>query len=187
MLIFMGINTCNIAVSYCLVYGVGPFPQMGVTGVVTGTFAARVVGAVLLAVVLLRGQSGIRVCWSLLAIVRAHTWRILRIGLPAAVDGIVMWTAQMFYLAIISRLADGPLGEAYLAAHIVAVRVEALTYLPAVAVGISGSHDDRSIAWRGDAGSGAVGRAHGRDAMQRPFHRHGRPCSTLAPTSSTTT
>ena len=46
-----------------------------------------------------------------------------------------MWSGQFVFLLIIARLAPNPLGEAYLAAHIVAVRVEAFTYLPAVAWG----------------------------------------------------
>jgi len=37
------------------------------------------------------------------------------------------------FLAIISRLADPPLGETYFATHIIAIRVEAFVYLPAVA------------------------------------------------------
>ena len=49
-----------------------------------------------------------------------------------------MWTGHFILLTVIGHLsADVVLQEAYYAAHIVAVRVEALTYLPAVAWGVA--------------------------------------------------
>jgi Na+-driven multidrug efflux pump len=61
--------------------------------------------------------------------------RILVIGVPAALDGLIMWVGHFMFLMVISRLASGDAGEAIFAAHVVGIRVEALTYLPAVAWG----------------------------------------------------
>jgi Na+-driven multidrug efflux pump len=58
--------------------------------------------------------------------------RILTIGVPAAVDGALTWAGHFVFLHIIGRL-----GEASFAAHVVGVRVEAITYLPAVAWGLA--------------------------------------------------
>lgn len=131
MFIFAIINAVNVVASCIYVYGMG----MGVNGIVAGTVTARVVGAFLMVIVLLRGRSGLILRRSELSMVWARTWRILRIGIPAAADGAIMWSGHFAFLAIIARVAPGHLGEVCFAAHIVAVRVEALTYLPAMAWG----------------------------------------------------
>jgi putative MATE family efflux protein len=135
MLVFVVINMVNVVASCSLVYGLGPVPAMGVNGIVGGTLVARVLGTGIILSVLILGRAGLTLRRRELPITLARTRRIVRIGLPAAVDGGVMWSGQFVFLLIIARLAPNPLGEAYLAAHIVAVRVEAFTYLPAVAWG----------------------------------------------------
>ena len=54
--------------------------------------------------------------------------RILNIGMPAALDGIVMWIGHYLFLKVIGRF-----GAVDFAAALVGIRVEAPTYLPSVA------------------------------------------------------
>ncbi len=131
MAIFALINTVNVIASCVLVYGL----DLGVSGIVGGTVTARIAGAIIILVVLIRGRAGLILRRAELRIAWARTERILRIGLPAAADGAVMWSSHFAFLAVISRVAAGALGEASFAAHIIAIRVEALTYLPAMAWG----------------------------------------------------
>ncbi|MFH1111092.1 MAG: MATE family efflux transporter [Planctomycetota bacterium] len=133
MLIYALLNVINVVMAWSLVYGLGPFPTLGVTGIVTGTVIAQISGTLLLLAVLGHGGAGVRIRRRDLPVSWASAWRILRIGLPAAADGAVMWSGQFMFLAIISRLADPPLGEIYFATHIIAIRVEAFVYLPAMA------------------------------------------------------
>ena len=127
------VSVLNMIVSPALVYGVGPVPAIGVDGIVVGTVVARVLGGVLMVLVLIRGRSGLRLRLDRVKPVLAAIRRILRIGLPAALDGAVMWSGHFVFLMVIANLAEDALGQAYYAAHIIAVRVEAFTYLPAVA------------------------------------------------------
>lgn len=133
MMIFTVINVVNIIASLSLVYGLGPVPQLGVTGIVVGTVIARTIGALLMLIILLKGRAGLILKLNQMRLISDKAKRILRIGLPAAADGAIMWSGHFIFLAILSRLAPHPLGEAYFAAHIIAVRVEAFCYLPAVA------------------------------------------------------
>jgi len=133
MLIFALINVVNVLASVSLVHGLGPLPAMGVNGIVGGTLTARVAGGLLTLLILSHGRTGLELHRRQLALRWTQTRRILRIGVPAAADGAIMWGGHFLFLAILSRLAEPPLGPAYFAAHIIAVRVEALTYLPAVA------------------------------------------------------
>ncbi len=133
MAIFMAINLVNMLVSYLFVYGPGPIPKLGVTGIVVGTVTAQGLGAILMITVLARGQAGIHIQLPLLKLRLLDVKRILNIGTPAAADGMIMWSGHFIFLAIISRLAAPQESQVLFAAHIVAIRVEALTYLPAVA------------------------------------------------------
>lgn len=61
--------------------------------------------------------------------------RILKIGLPQAVEVFGMWGIQMFCLSIISELpVKGVLGV-----HNIAVRLESLSFLPGFAIGMAAS------------------------------------------------
>lgn len=133
MMVFVVINVVNVIASCSLVYGWGPLPTLGVNGIVGGTVIARIIGAVILLAILYAGSAGVKLRRDELPIMWESTKRILRIGIPAAADGAIIWSGHFMFLAIISRLADPPLGEIYFATHIIAMRVEAFVYLPAVA------------------------------------------------------
>lgn len=169
MLIFVVINVINVIVSCSLVYGVGPLEPMGVRGIVTGTVTARILGAGLTLGVLISGQAGIKLRPLDLPIRREAAVRLLRIGLPAAVDGAIMWAGHFVFLSMIARLEEGARGQAYYAAHIVAMRVEALTYLPA-------------FAW-GTAAATMIGQALGAgdpDRARRAGHAAAKQCGLLS-------
>jgi len=125
------VNLVNMSVAYSLVYGLGPIPSLGIDGIVLGTVTGRFVGGVLTAIVLWRGRAEIRILAAGLKPVPASIRRILRIGLPAAIDGAVMWSGHFIFLMIVANLGDLNLATIYYAAHIIGVRIEALTYLPA--------------------------------------------------------
>lgn len=127
------VNIVNIIVSCSLTFGIGPIPSLGIDGIVIGTVTGRVIGGVIMLIVLAKGRSGIRMHRPDLRPLVESIRRILRIGGPAALDGAVMWSGHFIFLMVIANLAEGDLGRAYYAAHIVGVRIEAFTYLPAVA------------------------------------------------------
>ena len=127
------VNLFNVVFSTALVFGWGPWGRMGVWGILLGTVGARVLGGVLLLAVLGVGRSGLKTCLAQLRPQREASRRLLRIGGPAATDGMLMWAAQFVFLMIIARLGQGEDQLAYYAAHMIGVRLESLTYLPATA------------------------------------------------------
>jgi putative MATE family efflux protein len=135
LLVLGVVNVFNIIVSSTLVFGWGPIPPWGIDGIVAGTLTARICGGLLMLALLARGVSGLRLR---LRFLRPHgddIRRILRIGAPAALDGVLMWSGQWLFLMVIARLGDGASGQAFLAAHMIGIEAEALTYLPATAWG----------------------------------------------------
>jgi len=135
MFILGAVNVINMIVSSTLVFGIGPLAPWGIDGVVAGTVVARVCGGLLMLSVFARGISGLRFRWGFLLPHGDDVRRILNIGLPAAIDGVLTWCGQWLFLMIIARLGDEASGKAYTAAHIIGMEVEALTYLPASAWG----------------------------------------------------
>lgn len=134
MLILGLVNLINMVVSPALVFGWWGEPW-GASGIVGGTVVARVLGGLVVLAVLLRGRRDLVLRlpdWRLNA---PETARILRIGVPALVDGLLMWSGHFAFLMIVSRLAGGATPDANRAAHIIGIQVEGLTYLPASAWG----------------------------------------------------
>lgn len=129
------VNILNVIASPALVHGWGPAPQLGVDGIVVGTLIARVCGGLLMLFVLLRGRFGIRLHARLLWPHWAPIRRIMRIGIPAAADGAILWGGHFLFLVIVGMLgrADASGGNPAFAAHIVVIRILAFTYLPASA------------------------------------------------------
>ncbi len=139
------VNVLNMLVSTCLVFGWPIFDGgslswpddggIGIDGIVFGTVVARICGCVLILAVLARGRGDFRLSWREWKLRGETSRRILRIGGPAAGDGVIMWGGQFLFLMVVANLGDDAMDKAAFAAHIICVRVEAMTYLPAVAWG----------------------------------------------------
>lgn len=130
------VSVMNVLVSVALVYGFRSGETLWVSGIVYGTLAARALGAGLMWWVLFRGNTALTFRMGWLRPAWDSCVRILKIGLPAVMDGVVLWSGQFLFLMIVRELSsEEVLNTAYFAAHIVGVRVEAFTYLPAVAWG----------------------------------------------------
>lgn len=130
MWVFGSVSVLNVIVSTAFVQGWWGLEPWGVDGIVAGTLAARVCGGLFILVLFLRGTSGLKLKLSQLRLRGETVRRILAIGIPSAVEGLVMWMGHAMFLRVISSI-----GETEFAAHIIGVRVEAITYLPAIAYG----------------------------------------------------
>lgn len=64
----------------------------------------------------------------------SEMWRILVIGLPQAAEIGGIWIIQIYVLSVISSL-----GDAYVGAHNIAIRIESLSFLPGFAIGLAGA------------------------------------------------
>lgn len=106
----------------------------GVAGIAWGTALSTALGAVLILAALLRRSAPVRLRWMRLR-PHLHTIkRIVKVALPSLGEGLGHWTANFLVLMVIGWIAVA-LGEsAYQGAHIVAIRIESLSFLPAMAM-----------------------------------------------------
>ncbi|MCK6457684.1 MAG: MATE family efflux transporter [Phycisphaerae bacterium] len=133
------VNIVNALASWVLTFGVGPFGGFGTAGIAAGTATARLVGGVLTAMILLRGRGHLVLSRPELRLRFDLSARILRIGLPAALDGGFMWLGHFAFMSILTRAPYQYSGDVLYAAHIVGIRIESLSYLPAWAWSIAAS------------------------------------------------
>jgi putative MATE family efflux protein len=120
------VDLINMLASFALCRGWFGLPVMGFNGIALGTVIAYVCGGLVQAGVLLRGVGGARL---FVGRMRPHletVRRLFRIGVPAGVEGLVMWLANFVVIAVINR-ADRT--NVMAAAHISVLRIEAISYL----------------------------------------------------------
>lgn len=118
-------NFVNIVLSWSLVTGWGPFPELGWDGIAIGTSCGYAVGGLVVLFRLLRGRAGLKLELRWLRFDWDLAKRMLRIGIPGGVDVISIVLCQIWFVRIVNEL-----GELAAAAHGVAIRIESLAYLP---------------------------------------------------------
>lgn len=131
--IMLVVNIVNVAANYTFVLGPEPLGGHGVAGIAVATDVAWTFGALLMIIWLLRGRSGLRLHLHRLALQRTMATLILRIGIPNLVEVSGIWAGQFLVLKIIGHVGRTSLPNA-IALHSVAVRVEAMSYLPGFAI-----------------------------------------------------
>jgi len=125
MLVMLVINIVNIILAYTLAYGVGPFPRLGVLGSGIGAATARGLGGLLILVLLIRGKGPVRIGYKVPRPNPQTIGQILRIGLPAVGEQLLMRFGQIVLATFITGL-----GTVVYAAHQVAISALSIAYMP---------------------------------------------------------
>jgi putative MATE family efflux protein len=135
MLLMGVVNVVNAYFSTVLVYGLWGMPNIGTPGIAVGTLIGRLTGGLLMIALLLRGRSGLKLSRKLIRPRWEDIRRLLRVGVPAGIDAVIHWTGHFVFLMLVGRIGSGAMQTASYAAHMVGVRIEALSFLPAQAWG----------------------------------------------------
>ena len=121
----------NGALDPFLIFGWGPFPELGVTGAAYATVSARVCGVVIGVKILLRRQNWLN--WRGSGgrqLDLPVMWRILRIGIPASLAGLVLNIVYIFLTRVMTEF-----GTVSLAAFGVGHKATSITFM--LGMGIS--------------------------------------------------
>lgn len=112
-------NGLNIVLDPILIFGFGPVPAMGVKGAALVTIIVQVTG-MLIAIPIFISRCGLHH--------RIHSktfLNILRVGIPVGIRLAVTISAFVVFTSFLARL-----GEEQLAAHMIALRIVSLSFLP---------------------------------------------------------
>lgn len=119
-------NGVNLVLDPCLIFGLGPFPEMGVTGAAVATTIGRGIGVLYQFWVLARGGSRIQFrVW----LVRVD-WTVLRELLRLSVGGVTQFLIATASWVALMRMVS-PFGKEAVAGYTIAVRILIFTILPA--------------------------------------------------------
>ena len=120
----------NIVLDPFLIFGWGPFPELGVVGAAYATVFSRALASVIGMAIMLSGVRGVRIHPGRMVPDPAFLRKLVRIGVPASVEGTGNAVAVNLMLVIV-----GTFPTVVVAAYGVGVRLFAVIFLPAIAVG----------------------------------------------------
>jgi putative MATE family efflux protein len=118
-------NAVNICLNPCLIFGLGPFPRMGVAGSALGTTIGRGAGVLFQIWMLTRGNGKISVRPSEFRIDFRVMWRLVRLSVGVTFQYLVQMASWVALIRIISSF-----GSAAVAANTLAIRIIVFAILP---------------------------------------------------------
>ncbi len=126
-------NGLNVVLNYALIFGHFGLPALGVQGAALATSISHLVTAIILFGTLLRGKGGLHLQvsdfstldWPLIV-------RIFRIGIPAALERLVMSLGVMLHVKIVAVL-----GTTAVAVSTLSGNVEQLSYMPSIGFAVA--------------------------------------------------
>jgi putative MATE family efflux protein len=118
-------NIINLFLDPCLIFGLGPFPRLGVTGAACATLTGRSIGVAYQFYRLLRGTGRIRIFSNQIRLHLDVLWRLLRVSLTGILQFAIAHTSWIGLVRIVSIF-----GAAALAGYTIAIRVVIFAILP---------------------------------------------------------
>jgi putative MATE family efflux protein len=118
-------NILNLILDPCLIFGLGPFPRLGVTGAALATFSGRSIGVLYQFYRLMKGSGRIRIPPALLRFNPRVMWRLVRVSLTGILQFAIANTSWIALVRIVSIF-----GAAALAGYTIAIRIVIFVILP---------------------------------------------------------
>ena len=119
-------NGINIVLDPCLIFGLGPFPELGLKGAALATTIGRGIGVVFQFWLLIGGRGRVRILRKDVRLAWDIMRRLLRVSLSGMAQFVI---AHMAWVGLIRIVAD--FGSAALAGYTIAIRVIIVVILPA--------------------------------------------------------
>src|ERR1700757_1081919 len=118
-------NIINLFLDPCLIFGLGPFPRLGVTGAALATFIGRSIGVLYQFYRLARGTERIRILSRQIHVHFGVLWKLVRVSLTGILQFAIAHTSWIGLVRIVSTF-----GAAALAGYTIAIRIVVFVILP---------------------------------------------------------
>jgi putative MATE family efflux protein len=129
MYVQTGTVIVNIVLAPFLIFGWGPFPEMGVSGAAVATFIAIIVGLVWISFYFIDAKAYLRFHFGHWRPQLRVWWEMLKIGLPAGAEFALMG----IYMAVVYAITK-PFGAAAQGGFTIGLRIVQSAFLPVVAL-----------------------------------------------------
>lgn len=107
--------------------------RLGILGIAIGTLIAWAVGAAIVLGFVVRGSNGLRLMAKRLRPHATTIKRLVRVAVPNFLETFGMWFGNFLTILMIGWIGV----QGYLGAHIVAIRIEAFSFMPGFAMGMA--------------------------------------------------
>ena len=118
-------NAINIALGPCLIFGLGPFPELGVMGAAVATTIGRGTGALLAFWQLLRPGARVHLSRRVLRVEPVLMWRLVRLSASGTFQIFIGMASWVLLIRVLSGF-----GSEALAGYTIAMRVVTFALLP---------------------------------------------------------
>ena len=118
-------NAINVVLDPCLIFGLGPFPELGVQGAAIATTVGRGIGVLFQLYLLFRGRGRIRLTRANLKVNPAVMWQLLRVSLGGVFQILIATASWVGLTRIIAEF-----GSEALAGYTIAIRIIIFALLP---------------------------------------------------------
>ena len=123
-------NGLNILLDPCFIFGLGPFPEMGVTGAAVATTLGRGIGVVYLLWYLFSGRGRLSFRLRNLAIAPELIGRMIRISIGGIGQFLIATSSWIAIIRVVALYGSAPI-----AAYTIAIRLVEFVFLPAWGLG----------------------------------------------------
>lgn len=123
-------NTINLVLDPCLIFGLGPFPELGVTGAAIATTIGRGIGVLYLVYYLFGGNGRLRFKLRHLKIVPPLIKRMLQLSIGGIGQFLIATSSWIAVVRIIALYGSAPI-----AAYTISLRLLEFAFLPAWGLG----------------------------------------------------
>ncbi len=123
-------NGINLVLDPCFIFGLGPFPELGVTGAAVATTIGRGAGCAYLFWYLFAGRGRLEFGWRNLALSPSLIARLLRISIGGIGQFLIATSSWILVIRIIAMWGSAPV-----AAYTIAIRMVEFVLLPAWGLG----------------------------------------------------
>lgn len=119
-------NILNLVLDPCLIFGLGPFPKMGVAGAALATFSGRGIGVLYQFYRLGKGTERLRILARHMRIQTDVLWRLIRVSITGILQFLIGQASWIGLVRIVSLF-----GAPALAGYTIAIRIVIFYILPA--------------------------------------------------------
>jgi len=119
-------NGINLVLDPCLIFGLGPFPELGMTGAALATCIGRGTGVAYQLLILRRGYGRLRLAGPAFRLRPSLLLEIVRLSVGSIGQLLIATSSWVVLMRIVA-----PFGETALAGYTIAIRIVVFAFLPA--------------------------------------------------------